>query len=182
MGKVQPFRLDDDTIIYVQSNEDIDTSELIQAIETPAAPPINDLEDDLPPPAPAPAPPTSDSDEELEGYGPTPKVWRYPSRHGVPSPGQSPTQPPAPPTPAQRVGTLVKAYTTYLIKDIRDAALTEVQVEKVVLEFGIGLDTKAQIPYIASSSIACSVKVAIECKLNPPQTTQNSTPSAESSS
>ncbi|MEM9485213.1 MAG: CU044_2847 family protein, partial [Cyanobacteria bacterium P01_F01_bin.116] len=60
-------------------------------------------------------------------------------------------------------------------------ALTDVDVEKVVLEFGIGLDTTAQIPYIASSSVECSVKVAIECKITPPQTAQDTEPPAENS-
>ena len=172
MGKVKPFQLDDNTIIYVQSDEDIDTSELTQALETPSAPDSNDLEDDLElPDHPTSTPPDSDSDEELEDYGAKPKGWKYPNRHSVSSTDESSAQPapPAKPTPAQRVGTLVKTYTTHVIKDIRDTALTEVQVEKVALEFGIGLDTTAQIPYIASSSANCSVKVTIECKLNPPQ-------------
>ncbi|MBT9312801.1 hypothetical protein IXB28_11330 [Leptothoe kymatousa TAU-MAC 1615] len=162
MGKVKPFRLDDNTIIYVQSNEDIDTTELTQSIEN------NDLEDD--PALPGSTSPSSDTDEEVEEYGRVSKGWQYPNRHGTSRSNDSAEQPATAPqnTPAQRVGTLVKAYTTHLIKDIRDTALTDVEVEKVVLEFGIGLDTTAQIPYIASSSVECSVKVAIECKLTPP--------------
>ena len=182
MGKFQPFRLDDNTIIYIQSDEDIDPSELTQALETPLASNSDNLEDDLEPPIPAT--PSSNSDEELEDYGAKPKSWSYPNRHGVPitdEPSERPTSP-APPTPAQRVGTLVKAYTTHIVKDIRDTALTEVQVEKVALEFGIVLDAKAQIPYIASSSAECSVKVTIECKLTPPQAAQDTESSSENPS
>ena len=172
MGKVKPFRLDDDTVIFVQANDDIDTSELTQTLEIPDS---NDLEDDLELPDPnAVTPPSeSDSDEELDESERISKGWKYPNRHNVAQTNESSEQPTSPPTPAQRVGTLVKAYTTHLIKDIRDTALTEVEVEKVVLEFGIGLDTTAQIPYIASSSVECSVKVAIECTFKGPQATSS---------
>ncbi|MEO0541842.1 MAG: CU044_2847 family protein [Cyanobacteria bacterium P01_A01_bin.105] len=164
MGTVKPFQLDDSTIIYVQTNDDIDTVDITQALET--APDSNEPEDDLELPAPAP-PSDSDSDEELEDNSPQSKGWKYPNRHGAAG-SSDPSTAPSGPTPAQRVGTLVKAYTTHVIKDIRDTALTEVQIEKVALEFGIGLDTTAQIPYIASSSAKCSIKVTIECKLTPP--------------
>ena len=46
MGQVKPFRLDDDTIIYVQSDDDIDTTEITQALEPPTS---SELEDDLDP-------------------------------------------------------------------------------------------------------------------------------------
>ena len=169
MGTVKPFQLDDSTIIYVQTNDDIDTTEITQALET--ASDSNEPEDDLELPAPTP-PSDSDSDEELEDNRPQSKGWKYPNRHGVVD-SSDPSTAPSAPTPAQRVGTLVKAYTTHVIKDIRDTALTEVQIEKVALEFGIGLDTKAQIPYIASSSAKCSVKVTIECKRTPPPAANN---------
>ncbi|MEO0349252.1 MAG: CU044_2847 family protein [Cyanobacteria bacterium P01_A01_bin.15] len=173
MGTVKPFQLDDSTIIYVQTNDDIDTTAIAQALETD---PNSDApEDDLE--LPAPTPPDSDSDEELEDNRSQAKGWQYPNRHGAAGSTDRSTTPSGP-TPAQRVGTLVKAYTTHVIKDIRDTALTEVQIEKVALEFGIGLDTTAQIPYIASSSAKCSIKVTIECKLTPPPAAQATAPSS----
>ena len=175
MGKVKSFRLDDDTIIYVQSDEDVDTTEITQVLETPDS---SDLEDDLELPEPSAATPPSDpdADEELEEYGAKSKAWYRSNRHSIT--GVSNTEA-ASSTPAQRIGSLVNTYTTHVVQDIRNTALTDVQVKTVKLEFGIGLDTTAQIPYIASSSAKCSVKVTIECEFKSPKTTQDSELSSE---
>ncbi|MEO1593509.1 MAG: CU044_2847 family protein [Cyanobacteria bacterium J06632_22] len=159
MGQIKPFRLDDDTIIYVQTNGDIDSADLAQSLEP--TPETDEPEDDLQLPG------TDEPGAAPEGRRRTSKGF-IPNRHGVTDTG-APVTRTTMPSPAQRVGTLVKTYTSHVIQDLRNAALTEVQVEKVTLEFGIGLDTTLQIPYIASNSMACSVKVGIECKLTSPQ-------------
>ncbi len=170
MGQIKPFRLDDDTIIYVQTNDEIDSADIARSLEP--APDTNEPEDDLELP--------NEPGAEPEVRRRTSKGWSgYSNRHGVTDSGEPVTRTTMP-TPAQRVGTLVKTYTTHVIQDIRSAALTEVQVEKVTLEFGIGLDTTLQIPYIASNSVECSVKVSLECKLTPPQPTTVSDNAGES--
>lgn len=70
--------------------------------------------------------------------------------------------------PVNNVGNLIKIYTEYLLKSVKDAAITEINIEKVTLEFGIDLEFGINVPCIASSTATSSIKVALECKLTPP--------------
>lgn len=63
------------------------------------------------------------------------------------------------------VGELVKSYSSYLLRNLKEVATTEVGVSKVILEFGVELEMETGIPYIASSGVTSSVKVVLECDL-----------------
>lgn len=155
---LKPIQLDDDTIIYVQVNDAATAPEIAETIDSSTD--DSSYSDDT-----IRSPELSNdyyNDEEVRGPGRQSKGLKSPHQIHMPD-----TPSPRQPAPAQRVGNLVKAYTQHLVKDIRTTALTDVEIEKVTLEFGVSLDTELN-AYIASSSLECSVKVAIECKLSKP--------------
>ena len=183
---LKPIQLDDDTIIYVQVNDANTATDIAQTVDPENKPdpsassPEPDLE--LPDPVRSATPHLDNSDDDQEVSEPTrsAKGWKSSQQIHVTETPPAQTQPNSPkPTPAKRVGTLVKAYTQHLVKDIRTTSLTDVEIEKVTLEFGVSLDTELN-TYIASSALECSVKVAIECKLSPPQASQNTSSSSQS--
>lgn len=55
----------------------------------------------------------------------------------------------------------IKVYTKYTLNAFRDAALTEVQ--KVTLEFGVNVSGEGGVPYIATGTVDCNVKITVEC-------------------
>lgn len=55
----------------------------------------------------------------------------------------------------------IKTYTQYTLNAFRDAALAEVQ--KVSLEFGVNVSGVGGVPYIASGTVGCNIKVTVEC-------------------
>jgi hypothetical protein len=55
----------------------------------------------------------------------------------------------------------IKVYTRHTLNAFRDVALTEVQ--KVTLEFGVSLSGEGGVPYIATSTVECNVKITVEC-------------------
>lgn len=55
----------------------------------------------------------------------------------------------------------IKVYTKYTLNAFRDAALAEVQ--KVTLEFGVNLSGEGGVPYIATGTVDCNVKITVEC-------------------
>ncbi|MEM9214141.1 MAG: CU044_2847 family protein [Cyanobacteria bacterium P01_F01_bin.150] len=168
--KLRSIQLDDGTIIKIQVNDAIDSldppptasssfdsnPELDYEVDTPRSglPDPTDVNDNY-----------DEVDDEIDGEVRGPirraKGWKTSQQSRLPETPSTVTQP----TPAQRVGTLVKAYTQDLVKDIRTTALTDVEIEKFTLEFGVSLDTELN-AYIASSALECSVKVTIECKLS----------------
>lgn len=178
MGKIKlkSFQLDDNTIIYIQANDNIDTTEITATLDAaPQALPeteIYESEDDLPDlPDPTVATPPSDTnyddDEEIIGSEAKSKAWLK-NRHSISQLADTSSQAEQSthPTHIQRIGPLVKTYTNYLLSDLRDTALKNAEIEKVTLEFGVGLDTQLN-AYVASTSLECTVKVAIECRIRP---------------
>ncbi len=55
----------------------------------------------------------------------------------------------------------IKTYTKYTLNAFRDASLTE--VKKVSLEFGVNVSGMGGVPYIATGTAGCNIKVTVEC-------------------
>lgn len=161
--KLKSIRLDDGSIIKIQVNEALEDP--IPSSEVNASEPNFEEEYD-PPRSGEPDPNYSEEDDEERGRAPRiSKGWLQSSQQSrMPEPSSTPQV-----TPAQRVGALVEAYTKQLVTDIRNTALSDVEIEKVTLEFGVSFDTELN-AYVASTTLGCSVKVAIECNLTNPGT------------
>ncbi len=68
-----------------------------------------------------------------------------------------------------RVQTLentIRYYTTYMLNAFRSVAIAE--VKKVTLEFGVNMSGMSGIPYIASGTAGCNVRVQVECAFDEP--------------
>ncbi|MBW4656402.1 MAG: hypothetical protein KME20_25665 [Kaiparowitsia implicata GSE-PSE-MK54-09C] len=68
-----------------------------------------------------------------------------------------------------RVQTLentIRYYTTYMLNAFRSVAIAE--VKKVTLEFGVNMSGVSGIPYIASGTAGCNVRVQVECAFDDP--------------
>ncbi len=140
MKKLQPVQIDDNTIIYVEAADDIDTSDLNLAPEEPEEP-----------------------EETLRGGQKSPQL------------GTRRATPPSQTTPIQTLDTTIRSYTSYTLNAIKDSFydVATANVSKVTMEFGVNVDVKAGIPYIANGTAACNVKVTVECTFTPPATTSN---------
>ncbi len=55
----------------------------------------------------------------------------------------------------------VRGYTLYLLKSFQNFATAE--VSEVTFEFGVNIGAGADIPYIASGSSDCNVKISVTC-------------------
>ena len=55
----------------------------------------------------------------------------------------------------------IKTYTKYTLNAFRDASLAE--VKKVSLEFGVNVSGMGGVPYIATGTAGCTIKVTVEC-------------------
>jgi hypothetical protein len=62
----------------------------------------------------------------------------------------------------QALKNTVQAYTKQVIQSFRELALAE--VTEVNLEFGINIGAGAGIPYIASGSTDCNIKISVKCE------------------
>ena len=188
---LKAIQLDADTIIYVQVNDAQTPIDLDQPLEpSPDADPEahtaepepileEPFEEDFEEPDVPRSATLSENSSNDEEDDPEIEVTRtakglpWHSSHQTHNTARQPSSrqpssqplPSSKPTPAKRVGTLVRAYTQHLVQDIRNTAITDVDIEKVTLEFGVSLDTELN-AYIASSALGCSVKVAIECNLS----------------
>lgn len=63
-----------------------------------------------------------------------------------------------------RVQTLentIRCYTSYMLNAFKKVAIAE--VKSVTLEFGVNMSGMSGIPYIASGTAGCNVKVQVEC-------------------
>jgi hypothetical protein len=56
---------------------------------------------------------------------------------------------------------IIRAYTTHLLNSFKNLATAE--VSEVTLEFGINVGGMTGIPYIATGSSECNVKIAVKC-------------------
>lgn len=65
----------------------------------------------------------------------------------------------------------IKTYTKYTLNAFKDAALAD--VEKVTLEFGMNVSGSGGVPYIAAGTMACNIKVTVECAFPKRQATHS---------
>ncbi|MBW4657926.1 MAG: hypothetical protein KME15_04575 [Drouetiella hepatica Uher 2000/2452] len=117
MPKLQAVQIDEDTIIYIEAEDDI---EVPVAIEEP--------------------------EEVQRGGG---KGWE--SSGSVMQMARS----------FEQIQNTIKVYTKYTLNAFKDAALADVQ--KVTLEFGVNVGGETGMPYIAKGTVACNVKITVEC-------------------
>ena len=62
----------------------------------------------------------------------------------------------------QAIESTIKTYTKYTLNAFRDAAMAD--VKKVTLEFGVNVSGMSGIPYIATGTAECNIKVVVECE------------------
>lgn len=127
MKKLQPIRLDDQTVIYVEAMEDLEVPEAPGAI--------------------------ADSEEEEE-VSMTPKGI-FPT---MPSRGEAIAAIPT-------IDSTIRQYTRYTLNALK-SAFQEVglaEVKKITLEFGVSISGVGGVPYIATGTAGCSLKVSVEC-------------------
>lgn len=55
----------------------------------------------------------------------------------------------------------IKTYTKYTLNAFKDASLANVR--KVTLEFGVNVSGVGGVPYIATGTAGCNIKVVVEC-------------------
>ena len=63
------------------------------------------------------------------------------------------------------VQSTIRAYTTYTLNAFRNMAAAEVQ--KVSLEFGVNVSGVSGVPYIATGTVGCNLKINVECTFPP---------------
>lgn len=55
----------------------------------------------------------------------------------------------------------IRAYTSYTLNAFREMAVAEVKTVK--LEFGVNVSGEGGIPYIATGTAGCNLKIVVEC-------------------
>ncbi|GAB4134503.1 MAG: hypothetical protein Fur0046_06410 [Cyanobacteria bacterium J069] len=61
----------------------------------------------------------------------------------------------------QAIESTIKTYTQYTLNAFRDAAMAD--VKRVTLEFGVNVSGVGGVPYIATGTAGCNIKVVVEC-------------------
>lgn len=61
----------------------------------------------------------------------------------------------------QSVYSLVRGYTLYTVQAFKN--LGAANVSQVSLEFGVSISAKGGVPYIASGTADCNVKISVTC-------------------
>jgi hypothetical protein len=61
----------------------------------------------------------------------------------------------------QAIENTIKTYTKSTLNAFRDAAMAD--VKKVTIEFGVNVSGMGGVPYIASGTAGCNIKVTVEC-------------------
>ncbi|HEY9622776.1 MAG TPA: CU044_2847 family protein [Crinalium sp.] len=116
MSRLQPFQIDENTIIYVEASDDITTSTIVlepeETTRTAKGIPFNARE------------------QIVQNF--------------------------------QAIETTIKIYTQYTLNAFRASSLPE--VKNVKLEFGVNVSGEGGIPYIASGTVGCNIKVTVECE------------------
>ena len=73
-----------------------------------------------------------------------------------------------PPEPAQQItqnfqaieGT-VRAYTSYTLRAFKNLAIAE--VSEVELKFGVSVDVRTGVPYVADGKAGCNLNITVKC-------------------
>lgn len=66
----------------------------------------------------------------------------------------------------QAIESTIKTYTKHTLNAFRDASMAD--VKKVRLEFGVNVSGMSGIPYIATGTAECNIKVVVECEFPSP--------------
>lgn len=61
----------------------------------------------------------------------------------------------------QAIESTIKTYTQHTLNAFRGAAMAD--VKKVTLEFGVNVSGVAGVPYIATGTAGCNIKIVVEC-------------------
>ncbi|MFQ3617036.1 MAG: CU044_2847 family protein [Cyanobacteriota bacterium] len=61
----------------------------------------------------------------------------------------------------QAIENTIKTYTQHTLNAFRGAAMAD--VKKVTLEFGVNVSGVAGVPYIATGTAGCNIKIVVEC-------------------
>ncbi|MGG6297952.1 CU044_2847 family protein [Leptolyngbya sp. AN02str] len=136
MSKLQPIQIDEHTVIYIEAEEGIDTSGISAG---------NGYNNGY---------------ENGNGYGAVEGEQSRTSKGIV-------TRSPQTDVMTARVQTLentIRYYTTYMLNGFKKIAIAE--VKKVTLEFGVNMSGVSGIPYIASGTAGCNVRVQVECSFD----------------
>ncbi len=72
----------------------------------------------------------------------------------------------------QAIESTIRAYTTYTLNAFREMAVAE--VKGVTLEFGVNVAGIGGIPYIATGTAGCNIKVTVECAFPSPESAASS--------
>jgi hypothetical protein len=128
MPKLQPIQLEDGSILYVETTDDI------QAIEG-----------------------STNGGEYGNGYPAEPSEAVSRTSKGW-SRGNLNTQMVQ---SFQAIESTIKTYTQHTLNAFRGAAMAD--VKKVTLEFGVNVSGIAGVPYIATGTAGCNIKIVVEC-------------------
>ncbi|MBD2091926.1 hypothetical protein H6F67_18945 [Microcoleus sp. FACHB-1515] len=121
MNKLQPIQIDENTVIYIETNESIDVP-----ILTPAS---------------------GAETGEVQRGGAKGGVMTRSTQQAMQS--------------FQAIESTIRLYTLYTLNAFRKMAVAEVQT--VTLEFGVNVAGVAGVPYIATGTAGCNIKVTVEC-------------------
>jgi hypothetical protein len=114
--KLQPVQIDADTVIYVETIEDVEVPTMMPESE----------------------------EQTRSGH----KGW-------LDRPSAQVAQ------NFKTIESTIRTYTKYTLNAFRDHALTN--VEKVTLEFGVNVSGEGGVPYIATGTVDCNLRITVEC-------------------
>jgi hypothetical protein len=122
MTRLQALQIDEDTIIYVETVDDVEVPAVVEE-------------------------PEEQTRGGQKGWGKTPSEQMAQSFKAIES--------------------TIKVYTKHTLNAFRDAALADVQ--KVTLEFGVNVSGVGGVPYIATGTMGCNIKITVECAFPQPK-------------
>jgi hypothetical protein len=78
----------------------------------------------------------------------------------------------------QAIEGTIRTYTSHTLKAFKELAIAE--VKKVTLEFGVNVTGVGGVPYIASGTAGCNIKITVECAFPDPKPEVPPVPQAQS--
>lgn len=99
---------------------------------------------------------TTDQTEVPEAIANSGETTRSAKGWGSPNPASQVAQ------SFQAIESTIKTYTKHTLNAFRDAAMAD--VKKVTLEFGVNVSGMSGIPYIATGTAECNIKIVVECE------------------